>query len=335
MNATMIGIDLAKSTFQLHGIDAAGRVVLQKRLKRGQVERHFASHPPAVVGLEACAGAHYWARLLRSCGHEVRLMPPAYVKPYVKRNKTDSRDAEAICEAMQRPTMRFVPIKSEEQQAIASVHRVRAQLVRQRTSTANTLRSILAEFGIVAAAGTKGLRSLLAMLDGECPLPPRAVAALQRLARQWEALDRHIRELEVEIVCAARDDQTARRVMTVPGIGPIGASAIAAAVPDARVFDSGRDFAAWLGLTPNQGNSAGKTHSGRISKKGDRVIRTLLILGASARLARKPDDPWIKALLARRPFKVAAVALAAKMARIVWALLAKGGDYRARLPRTA
>jgi transposase len=333
----MIGLDLAKNVFQVHGVDASGSVVLRRRLSRGQVERWFAGLAPAVIGMEACGGAHYWARRLQELGHEVRLMPPAYVKPYVKRNKTDGRDAEAICEAMQRPSMRFVAVKSAEQQAVLTLHRARALLVRQRTMAANALRAALAEFGVVAAQGRRGLQQLLAELPEVIPAP--AHPALLSLARHWRALDADIQALERRIVQAVRENRVARRLLAIPGVGPIGASAMVATLPDAKVFRSGRGFAAWLGLTPRQNNSAGRRRSGGISKQGQRSLRTLLIVGASAHLrqerARGVKDPWLAGLLARRPVKVAAVARAAKTARIVWAMLARDEVYRAPLAQAA
>jgi transposase len=333
MQTIMMGLDIAKSVFQVHGIDEAGKVVHRRRLRRSQLEAFFGKLAPAVVGVEACGTAHHWARRLESLGHEVRLMAPAYVKPYVKRNKTDSRDAEAICEAMQRPTMRFVSVKSVEQQAVTGLHRARALLVRQRTMTANQLRGLLAEFGVVAPQGTKGLRSLIEALPETSAVPPLIVEALVRLARQWEAFDADIGALDRRIVAAVRDNEAARRLMEIPGVGPISASAILATVGDARQFRSGRGLAAWLGLTPRQHDTANKRRSGGISKQGERHIRTLLILGASAHLRHEPHrktrDPWLTGLMARRPVKVAAVAQAAKTARIIWALLTRGERYRA------
>jgi len=330
---SMIGLDLAKNVFQVHGVDADGAVVLRKRLGRGGVARFFAGLPPVVVGLEACGGAHYWARVLQGLGHEVRLLPPAYVKPYVRRNKTDGRDAEAICEAMQRPNMRFVAVKQPEQQAVLVLHRSRELLVRQRTMAANALRAAFAEFGVVAPQGRRGLQMLMAALPAPAAIPEAAHAALAALARHWHALDADIAALERRIVRAVREDRTARRLLAVPGIGPISASAIVATVPDAGLFRSGRGFAAWLGLTPRQNNSAGKRRSGGISKQGQRNLRTLLIVGASALLrqerARGVEDPWLAGLLARRPVKVAAVARAAKTARIIWAMLTRDEEYRA------
>lgn len=337
---SMIGLDLAKTVFQVHGTDASGQVVIRRSLRRAQMERFFALLEPCVIGMEACAGAHYWGRVLRRMGHEVRMMPALYVKPYVKRNKTDGRDAEATWEAMQRPTMRFVPIKSEEGQAVLVLHRTRALLVRQRTMAANAVRAAFAEFGIVAAQGIKGVRTLIEQLAAaDCSLPAMAQGALLVLARQWEALDSDIRALEQKIIQTARADATARRLMDVPGIGPIIASAMVAAVPDPNAFRTARGFAAWVGLTPRQCGTGGKQRSGGISKQGDRHLRSLLITGASAQLrsarTRGSKNPWLTELLVRRPYKVVAVALAAKTARIAWALLAKGQHYRAPAPAAA
>ena len=332
---TMIGLDLAKNVFQVHGVDASGKVVMRRQLRRSQMEKFFSELPRGVViGMEACGGAHYWGRLAQKHGHEVRMMPAAYVKPYVKRNKNDDRDAEGVCEAMGRPTMRFVPVKSVETQAALALHRTRRLLVRQRTMTANALRSALAEFGQVAATGWQGLRSLIEAVDDPASaVPHEARMPLQIFARQWERLNADIGKMDDAIVRAAKSDAVARRLMAIPGLGPIGATAILAAVPDAGVFKSGRDFAAWLGLTPRQFSSGGKQRSGGISKQGDRALRTLLTQGASSHLRwerrREIKDPWLQALLARRPFKVAAVAYAAKMARIIWAMLVTGEFYRA------
>jgi transposase len=330
----MIGLDLAKNVFQIHGIDTQGNVVVRKQLRRSQVEKFFAALPLVIVGLEACGGAHYWGRVLKKLGHEVRMMSPAYVKAYVKRNKTDGRDAEAICEAMSRPTMRFVPVKSPEAQAVQMLHGTRRLLVRQRNMSGNGLRSRMAEFGIVAAQGLKGLHALMQLLDDPAtPIPDLARMALQMLARQWETQNAQICQLEAEIVRAAKSDAQARRLTEIPGVGPIGASAILAAVPDASLFQSARNFAAWIGLTPRQFGTGGKQRSGSISKQGNRELRRLLILGATAYLrhqrARGPHDPWLRELLARRPVKVVAVALAAKNARIIWAMLVSGASYRA------
>jgi transposase len=331
----MIGLDLAKNVFQVHGVDAAGKVVVRRQMRRRQLEKFLAALPPGVVvGMEACSGAHHWGRVVQKLGHEARIMPAAYVKPYVKRNKNDGRDAEGVYEAMCRPTMRFVPVKSPESQAVLVLHRTRRLLVRQRTMSANAFRSALSEFGLVAAKGLEGLRSLIeALNDPASAIPKAARMPLRVLVRQWDRLNADICKLEAEIVRAAKSDAEARRLMEIPGLGPIGASAILAAVPDARVFKTARDFAAWLGLTPRQFSTGGKQRSGGISKQGDRTLRTLLTLGATTHLryepARKTKDPWLQALLARRPFKVAAVAYAAKMARIIWAMLVTGEHYRA------
>jgi transposase len=338
----MIGLDIAKNVFQVHAIDAAGNVVLRRQLRRSQVEKFFGDLPPTRVGMEACGSAHHWGRVIGSCGHEVRLMPPSYVKPYVKRNKNDGRDAEAICEAVSRPTMRIVPVKSVEQQAVLSVHTTRSLLVRQRTMVANAMRAMLSEIGIVAAQGVKGLRELMSKLEEPSAAVPELMrGALQMLARQWQALDQAERALERQIKQAAAADQDARRLMEVPSVGPIIASAVIAKVADPQVFHSGRDFAAWIGLTGRDRGTGGKSRPGPISKQGDRMLRALLICGASAylRQARRRGitDPWLRALLARRPYKVVMVALAAKTARIIWAMLATGQHYRdrARVPAQA
>ncbi len=337
---SMIGLDLAKNVFQVHRIDASGGVVLRRQLRRSAVEKFFAQLPPCTVGMEACGSAHHWARVIGGYGHQVRLMPPAYVKPYVKRNKNDGRDAEAICEAMGRPTMRFVPVKSVEQQATMAVHSARALLVRQRTMVANSLRAALSELGIVAAQGIKGLRGLMARLEAPNEeIPEMMRGALLLLAKHWQALDVDERALERQIVQATRTDREARRLMEVPCVGPIIASTVLAKVADAKVFRSGRDFAAWIGLTGRDHGTGGKHRPGRISKQGDRMLRALLINGASAHLRQQKrrgvSDPWLRELLARRPYKVVMVALAAKTARILWAMLAKGEQYRARASASA
>lgn len=330
-----IGVDLAKNVFQVHGVDASGAVVLRRQLRRGAVEKFFAQLPPCLVGMEACGSAHHWARVIGRYGHEVKLMPPAYVKPYVKRNKNDGRDAEGICEAVTRPTMRFVPVKSVEQQATLAVHGVRALLVRQRTMAANALRAAMSELGIVAAQGREGLQELMARLQVPSEeIPEMMRGALAMLAEQWQALDAGEHALEKQITKAACCDREARRLMEVPSVGPIISSTVLAKVPDAKVFRSGRDFAAWIGLTGKDHGTAGKHRPGRISKQGDRVLRALLISGASAHLRQQKrrgiTDPWLRDLLARRPYKVAMVAFAAKTARIIWAMLVKGEHYRDR-----
>jgi len=332
---SMIGLDIAKNVFHVHGVDASGAPVLRRELRRGQVEKFFAKLPATLVGIEACGSAHHWARVIGRYGHRVRLMPPGYVKAYVKRNKNDGRDAEAICEAVGRPNMRFVAVKSVEQQATLSVPNTRDLLVRQRTAAGNALRGMLSELGIVAAQGTKGLRTLMQQLEQPSEAIPELMRnALLLLARQWEALDAAERMLEQQITRAAKADREARRLMAVPCVGPIIASTVLAKVPDPRMFRSGRDFAAWIGLTGRDRGTGGKHRIGRISKQGDRMLRTLLINGASAYLLhqkrRGVTDPWLREMLARRPYKVVMVALANKTARIIWAMLAKGEEYRAR-----
>jgi transposase len=339
MQAITIGLDIAKNVFQVHGIVGAGtgeQVVLSKRLGRAGLERFFAGLPPAVVGMEACGSSHHWARVLGGLGHEVRLIPAAYVKPYVKRNKTDARDAAAICEAVGRATMRFVAVKSVEQQCERALHRARDLLVRQRTQLMNAIRAMLAEMGIVAAQGLKGFASLRAMVERVDPaVPALLLPSLSALVRQWHALDAEAAELEREIVARARADARARRLMTIPGVGPITAHAVVAAIGDGRQFASARDFAAWVGLTPKQASSGEKHRSLGITRAGDNGLRRLLTLGAASQLRQlraRPDkaSPWITGILARRPIKVAVVAQAAKTARIALAVLRSGENYRAR-----
>src|SRR5262245_2151903 len=334
MQITTVGLDIAKNVFQVHGIDSDEKVVIRKQLRRGQVIRFFQDLSPCLVGLEACATAHHWARELRKLGHEVRLMPAKDVKAYVKRNKNDAADAEAICEAVRRPTMRFVTVKTMEQQGQLLPHRVRDQLMRQRTQLINALRSHMAEFGIVAAQGREGLKELLAIIanasDSRLSLDARA--SLMVLAAQLQACQTLIGTLEKRIIRQHKSSDRSRRLETVPGIGVIGATAIDATMTDPKAFRSGRDFAAWIGLVPRQDSTGGKPKLGRISKQGDQYLRRILVVGAHAvlRAARQHPQkyPWLTALLARRPFKVVAVALANKMARIAWALLVKGETYR-------
>jgi transposase len=335
MQINTIGFDLAKNVFQVHGVDADERVVVRKQLRRSQVIAFFAALPPCLVGMEACASAHYWARELRKLGHEVRLMPAKYVKAYLKRNKNDAADAEAICEAVRRPTMRFVPIKSAAQQGQLMQHRTRDLLIRQRTQLINALRAHLAELGIVAAQGNEGVKQLLAIVadDRDERLPLDARASVIVLATHLEGLQTMIGAIEKRIKAQHRANEVSRRLETIPGIGVIGATAIAATIVDPMVFRSGRDFAAWIGLVPRQDSTGGKQKLGPISKQGDRYLRRILVVGAHAVLRRARQNPekypWVTQLLARRPFKVVAVALANKMARVAWALLAKGGTYRA------
>lgn len=341
----IIGLDIAKSVFQVHGVNERGEVEFKRRLRRAQLLGYFAALPASRIGLEACGGAHHWARELTRLGHEARLLPPAYVKPYVKRGKSDALDAEAICEALQRPNMRFVPVKSRAQQGALVVHKVREQLVRTRTKLVNLLRAHMGEFGIVAAAGIGKIGELAAVIadasDERLPQPARR--ALEGVVRQLAALDGDIKTLEGEIKALAKSDEAALRLATIPGVGPIIASAIAASVPDAKLFRSGRHFAAWLGLTPKQNASALKDRRGAVSKMGNRYLRTLLVLGATSMVRRAQrtkapaEDPhgaphtapaFIARLLAKKPARLVTVAYAAKMARIIWALLAHGGTYR-------
>ncbi len=339
MQISTIGLDIAKNVFQVHGIDGGEKVVVRKQLRRSQVIRFFQELSPCLVGLEACATAHHWARELAKLGHEVRLMPAKDVKAYVKRNKNDAADAAAICEAVRRPTMRFVPVKSAEQQAQLMQHRARDLLMRQRTQLINAIRAHMAELGITAPQGRDGIKQLLAIIadDEDTRLPIDARASLMVLAAQLQAMQTTIGSLERRIVARHRANQDSRRLQTIPGVGVIGATAIVATVTDPTAFRSGRDFAAWVGLVPRQDSTGGKPRLGPISKQGDRYLRRILVGGALSILRRAKLNPqrypWVTRLLARRPFKVVAIALANKMARVAWALVAKGGTYRT--PRLA
>lgn len=327
-----IGVDLAKSVFQLHGIDAEGAVVLRRQVRRSQMLEVFRNLQPCLVGMEACAGAHYWARALGRFGHEVRLMPPSYVKPYVRRGKTDQADAAAICEAVTRPSMRFVPVKSEATQALLLTHKAREFLVRQLTQVTNAIRAHLGEFGIVAA---KGVHNVGRLLDaGErANLPASARGPLRLLADQFFQTREKIDALTREIRREAEASPSARRLRTIPGIGPITATALVATLPDVTGFRSSRDLSAWLGLTPKPHSSGGKERMGRISKMGNRYLRRLLYLGAigviTSRRRGQPGEDWLWRLLQRKTAKQAAIALANRMARIVWALMKNGTDYEA------
>jgi transposase len=335
MQISAIGLDIAKNVFQVHGIDAAEEVVVRKQLRRSQVLVFFKALPPCLIGMEACATAHYWARELTKLGHQVRLMPAKDVKAYVKRNKNDAADAEAICEAVRRPTMRFVQVKSTEQQGRLMLHRTRDLLMRQRTQVINALRAHLAELGIVAAQGREGIKELLRIIASEedARLPVDAHASLVVLAAELQAVQTMIGSIEKRIMAQYRSSEASRRLETIPGIGVIGATAIVATVSDPKVFRSGRDFAAWIGLVPREDSTGGKHKLGPISKQGDRYLRRILVVGAHAVLKQARQQPQkyprLTQLLARKPFKIVAVALANKMARMAWALLAKGGTYRA------
>jgi transposase len=334
MQVSTIGIDLAKNVFQVHGVDTAGKVVVTRQLRRKQVLEFFGKLAPCLVGMEACATAHHWAREIGKLGHEVRLIPPSYVKAYVRRQKNDAADAAAICEAVTRPSMPFVPVKTPEQQATLAVHRTRALLIGQRTQITNALRAHLAEHGLVADQGREGLARLIAIVKKETTLqslPLGLLQALQVLVAQLVAVQRQIGELDQAIHRQHRASPVSRRLETVPGIGVIGATALTATITDPSAFRSGRDLAAWIGLVPRQRSTGGKERLGGISKQGDRYLRRLLVAGAMAvvqHAKRHPQkQPWIAGLLARKPAKVVAIAVANKMARIAWAIMSKGGTY--------
>lgn len=338
---TTIGVDLAKTVFQIHGVDASGAIVIRKQLRRRQVLPFFRKQPPCLVGMEACATAHHWAREIAALGHEVKLMPPHYVKPYVKRNKNDAADAEAICEAVTRPTMRFVAVKSAEQQSVLMLHRTRELLVRQRTMLVNAIRAHMAEFGVVARVGLPQVKALFAVIAApdDDRIPPLARTCLEGLARQLLSLEREISAAEQRIHAWHRASEVSRRLETTPGIGPITASALTASITDPSIFRSGRGMAAWIGLVPRQNSTGGKERMGRISKQGDQYLRWLLVAGAMTVIRhakrRGTTDPWLAGIIADKPTKVAAVALANKNARIAWALLRHGGTYRRPATATA
>jgi transposase len=330
---TTVGLDLAKNVFQVHAVDEAGAVVERKRLRRGQVLGFFEKLPSCLVGLEACATAHHWARKLIALGHEVRLMPPHYVKAYVKRNKNDTADAEAICEAVKRPSMRFVPVKTSEQQSALMMHRIRDLLIRQRTMLVNALRGHLAEFGLVEAQGLHKIAGLIAIVrdDTDGRVPDIARQMLKLIAEQIDELRMRIAAVEAQVLVWHKNNAVCQRLATIPGIGPIIATAIAATVPDPIVFRSGREFAAWLGLVPRQHSTGGKSRLSGISKRGDGYLRRLLVNGAISVLLwskMAKTDPWLISLRGRRPLLVVAVALANKMARMAWALMSRQDTYR-------
>ena len=338
MNVSTVGLDLAKNVFQVHAINEAGEVIVRKALRRRQVMPFFSRLEPCLIGMEACGTSHFWAREIAALGHEVKLMPPAYVKPYVKRGKTDAGDAAAICEAVTRPTMRFVAAKSPEQQAMVALLRSRDLLIRQRTQLVNMIRSQLAEFGIVLAKGIQhALKLVDRLLDGEAlDIPALAARVLITLAEQVRDLQVRVGSLERELRTWSRDNQVAKRLQTIPGIGIITASALVASVTDPQQFTSGRQFAAWLGLTPRADSSGGKERLGRISKMGDQYLRRLLVTGMTSRLRwlrHHPEaQPWAAELLQRKPAKLVAVALANKTARVAWAVMTRGEAYRAPQP---
>jgi transposase len=327
-----IGLDLAKRVFQVHGVDAGERVTVQRSLRREPLLDWFRKQPPCLIGMEACATAHYWQRELSALGHSVRMIPPAYVKAYVRRNKNDAADAAAICEAVSRPTMRFVPPKTEAQQAASGAHKTREQLIKQQTATQNHIRGQMAEFGLIAPQGRLGMQTLLAVLEDaeDSRIPALTRTVLQAMVAMLRTLQAELAKIDAALLAWTRESATARHLMTIPGIGPITASALAARVPDPSVFDNGRQFSASLGQVPRQDGTGGKVKLGPISKRGDGYLRRLLVNGATTVLngKRARQDPWLVKLLAAKARKVAAVALANKMARIAWAIMMRQEDYR-------
>jgi transposase len=327
-----VGLDLAKNLFQVHAVDAVGTVVIRRQVRRARVLLFFSRLSPCLIGMEACAGAHYWARELAKLGHHVRLIPPSYVKPFVKRGKTDAADAEAICTAVLQPTMRFVPVKTELQQAMLMSHRTRDFLVRQLTQLANAIRAHLGEFGLVVPKGVHNMGRLVAEAEA-ADLPKEARTPLDLLVGQFGDTKARIDSITPDLRSAAAADETARRLQTMPGIGPITASVLSATLPDVSAFRSARDLSAWLGLTPKPHSSGGKERLGTISKMGNRYIRRLLYLGAmgviSARVRSDPGDDWLGSLMRTKPLKIVAIALANRMARAVWAMLKTGERWRA------
>ena len=326
------GMDTSKHIFQLHGVDAAEQPVLRKRLGRKAMVDFFAKLPPTVIGIEACGASHHWARVLGPLGHEVKLIAPQHVKPYIKRNKNDGRDAEALCEAMSRPTMRFVPVKTAEQQAALMLAGIREQMVARRTQLSNAIRGYAAEFGITAAKGLNQIEPLLARLAQDESVPELARALFAMQGREYAQLQVELKAIEVRLRAWHRANDDSRRLARIPGVGPIGATALVMKTPDPRAFPSGRHFAAWLGLTPKDHSTAGKTRLGKITRAGDERLRSVLVAGATAVIqqakhGRGHPSPWLVALLKRKPPKLAAVALANKIARIAWKLMATGESY--------
>jgi transposase len=331
---TTIGFDIAKSVFQVHGVDSVGQVAVRRQLKRRQVIAFFQKLPACLVGIEACASSHYWSRELQAVGHTVRLMPPAYVRPYVKRQKNDMADAEAICEAVTRANMRFVPTKTPEQQGGLTLHRTRHLFIRQQNSVINAIRAHLAEFGIVAPVGRKGVEQLLRIVTdpSDKRLPEVVRSCVIALGSQLLSLKKQILDFDRMIMAWHRSDETSRRLDCIPGVGPLLATALVVSVADPKTFRSGRKFSAWIGLVPKQHSTGGREKLGSISKQGDRYLRSLFVAGALAviryaKMHGTKHRPWLTALLARRPTKVAAIALANKLARITWAMMATGTRY--------
>ena len=332
---TTIGLDIAKSVFQIHGVDAAGNVIVRRQLKRRYVLSFFQKLPPCLVGIEACASSHHWSRELRALGHTVRLMPPAYVRPYIKRQKNDAADAEAICEAVTRANMRFVATKTPEQQSCLMLHRTRHLFIRQQTAVINAIRAHLAEFGIIAPVGRNGVEQLLYLVANASDnwLPEIARVCVLALGAQLRTLKAQILNFDRQIMAWHRSNEASKRLDEIPGVGPALATALVASVADPKAFRSGRDFSAWIGLVPKQHSSGGKDKLGSISKQGDRYLRSLFTAGALAviryaKIHGTKHRPWLTALLARRPTKVAAIALANKLARMAWAMMAKGECYK-------
>jgi transposase len=327
-----IGVDTSKSVFVLHGVDAAEQPVLRKRLRRKQMLEFFAKLAPTKVGMEACGAAHYWARELQALGHQVVLLPPQYVKPYVKRNKNDAADAEAICEAMSRPTMRFVPVKSAEQQALLMLAGTRDALVRRRTQVSNRIRGYAAEFGLTAAKGLDKIEPLLARIAADARLPALAKELFATHAREYARLKMELQKIEAELMAWHKHNEVSRRLVEVPGVGPIGASLSVMKVPDPKAYRCGRDFSAWLGLTPKDHSTAGKMRLGVITRAGDETLRSVLVSGATAvihlvKQGKGRPSPWLQELVRRKPAKLAAIALANKNARIIWKLMVSGERY--------
>ena len=329
-----VGLDIAKSVFQVHGVDAEGRVVVQRKLARAKLIPFFEKLAPCLIGIEACATAHHWGRRLTELGHQVKLMPPSYVKPYLKRQKNDAADAEAICEAVTRPSMRFVEVKSPEQQSELVIHRTRMTLMRHRIELSNTIRAHMAEFGLAAPIGRMGLQGLITIVRDEADerVPASARICLKLLADQLDLVNLQALETDRLILASARATEVGRRLMAVPGVGPVLASAIVASVPDPHAFKTGRNLAAWIGLVPKQNSSGGKTRLGGITKQGNRYLRQLLVIGALAVIRyterHGTTRPWLVQLMARRTTKVATVALANKTARMIWAIMTSGEAYR-------
>ncbi|MGI9423025.1 MAG: IS110 family transposase [Hyphomicrobiaceae bacterium] len=332
---TTIGLDTAKSVFQLHGVDADGEIVVRRQLKRRQVLPFFAKLQPCLIGIEACSASHHWSRQLTEFGHTVRLIPPRYVKPYVKSQKNDATDAEAICEAVTRPNMRFAATKSREQQAMLMLHRTRHLLLRQRTATTNAIRAHLTEFGIVAGVGRNGVEALLKIIADESDdrIPDLARECLIALGKQLTMIKSQVRILDAKIMAAHRSSELSRRLAAIPGVGPRVATALVASVADPNAFRSGRQMAAWIGLVPKQNSSGGRDRLGGVTKAGDRYLRSMVMVGALSVIKRVKQlgythRPWLAELMARRPVKVAAIALANKIIRMVWAMMVRGEKYR-------